>query len=78
MQIELRKFAEGVSSANAQFGLDCAMLERSLELSSKELMQFSSDLREIFKALPDLFFRLDEDGKILDRKAGARTKLFSS
>src|SRR5687767_1468178 len=46
------------------------MLERSLELSSQELLEANSETRAVFQAIPDLLFRLNYDGKILDFKAG--------
>ena len=41
------------------------MLERSLELSSQELIQRNSEIQAIFKALPDIFLRISRDGLIL-------------
>ncbi|MCM8814331.1 MAG: PAS domain-containing protein, partial [Candidatus Omnitrophica bacterium] len=48
------------------------LLERSLELSSQELMQRNSEIQAIFNALPDMFLRLDKQGTIVSFKAGAR------
>ncbi len=54
------------------------LLERSLEISSEELMQKNSQIRTIFQALPDIFLRIDLDGKILDHKTASMniSKLF--
>lgn len=49
---------------------DRAMLERSLELSSKELFERNAEMRAIFGALPDVIMRLGADGTILDVKSG--------
>lgn len=65
-----RSFLAAVNEAYDQSEADRNLLERSLELSSDELLRANSELRAIFQALPDLFFRLDLDGKVLDCKAG--------
>ncbi len=65
-----RGFLAAVNEAYAQSEADRGLLERSLELSSDELLRANSELRAIFQALPDLFFRLDLGGKVLDCKAG--------
>jgi PAS domain S-box-containing protein len=61
-------FIEAVNNAYWQSDNDRNMLERSMELSSQELLQANSELRAIFQALPDLFLRLDNEGTILDHK----------
>ncbi len=73
-----QKFIETINTAYHEFDADRAMLERSLELSSCELLQANSDMRAIFEALPDLFFRISFDGIILDYKSGSETNLFLS
>jgi signal transduction histidine kinase/CheY-like chemotaxis protein len=73
---EWRGFISAVNDAYAQSDIDRAMLERSLELSSQELSQANSDMRAIFNVLPDLFFRLDRGGTILDSKAGKNTNFY--
>ena len=57
---------------------DRNMLERSLELSSHELLQANSEMRAIFEAVPDIFFRIDASGNILDCKTGNTSDLFLS
>lgn len=69
----LSSFVTVVNDAYGQFDDDRAMLERSLEMSSQELLQANSDMRAIFQVLPDLFFRIDRAGTILDCKAGRST-----
>lgn len=59
-----------VDEAYQQSDLDRAMLERSLELSSQELLQANSELHAVFEAIPDLLFRIDAEGRILSIKAG--------
>ncbi len=68
-------FIEAVDLAYQQFDNDRRMLERSLELSSKELIEANNELRAIFEAVPDVFFRIDPSGRILDYKAGTETGL---
>jgi diguanylate cyclase (GGDEF)-like protein/PAS domain S-box-containing protein len=65
------EFIEAVNSAYHQFDDDRRMLERSLDLSSQELIQANGELRAIFEALPDVFLRVDRDGHIVQMKAGA-------
>ncbi len=68
-------FIEAVNLAYYQFDDDRRMIERSLDLSSHELMQANSELRAIFEAVPDIFFRISTDGRILDYKAGNEADL---
>jgi len=75
---EWQEFIEAVNNAYQEFDTDRDMLERSLELSSQELLQANSEMRAIFEAIPDLFFRLDYDGTILDCKAGNTFDLYIS
>jgi PAS domain S-box-containing protein len=69
-------FIDSVNDAYWESETDRGMLERSLELSSHELLQANSEMRAIFSAIPDLLFRLDVEGRILNYKAGATTDLF--
>jgi two-component system, cell cycle sensor histidine kinase and response regulator CckA len=66
-----QSFIGAINNAYREFDDDRVMLERSLELSSQELLQANSEMRAFFQAIPDLLFRLDQDGTILDIKAGA-------
>jgi PAS domain S-box-containing protein len=66
-----QSFIGAINDAYREFDDDRVMLERSLELSSQELLQANSEMRAFFQAIPDLLFRLDQDGTILDIKAGA-------
>ncbi len=66
-------FMKAVNDAYWQMDLDRQMLERSLDLSSSELLEANAEMRAIFQAIPDLLFRLDGSGTILDCKAGAKT-----
>ncbi|MDQ5987877.1 MAG: Sensor histidine kinase RcsC [Syntrophus sp. SKADARSKE-3] len=66
---ELISFIEAVNEAYIQNDTDRAMVERSLELSSQELLQANAEMRGVFQALPDQYFRIDSEGRILDYKA---------
>ena len=66
-----REFVQAVNEAYRAFDVDREMLERALDLSSHELLSANSQMRALFQAIPDLLFRLDHDGTILDFKAGA-------
>ncbi len=68
---EWKAVINAVSDAYHQMDRDREMLERSLELSSKELLEANSEMRAIFQTIPDLLFRLDLEGTILDFKAGS-------
>lgn len=65
---EWENLIEAINKAYYQFDEDRKMLERSLELSSQELLQSNSEMQTVFRAFPDLFFRLQEDGTIVDYK----------
>ena len=65
-----------VNETYQQFDTDRGMLERTLELSSQELLQANGEMRAVFQALPDLFFRLDRSGTILDCRGGSTTDFF--
>jgi PAS domain S-box-containing protein len=73
---EWQEFVGAVNAAYREFDVDREMLERSLELSSQELLQANSEMRVIFQAIPDLLFRLDSRGTILDYKASGTTHFF--
>ena len=61
----LEGLLEAVDEAYRRFEAGRALLERSLELSSDELLRANAELRGTLQALPDLFVTLDADGRIL-------------
>ena len=69
---EWQGFILDVNDAYQESDIDREMLERSLELSSQELLEANSQMRAIFQALPDMLFRLDSEGTILDCHAGVK------
>ena len=65
----LAAFAAKVNEAYREFESDRVLLERSLELSSQELVQANSEMRVVIQTFPDLFLRLDADGTIRSCRA---------
>ena len=63
---EMRAFVDAVDRAYRASDEDRKLVERSLELSSAELLQANTDMRVFFDAFPDIFLRVNEDGTILD------------
>ncbi|MGB7580829.1 MAG: PAS domain S-box protein [Sedimentisphaerales bacterium] len=60
-----------VNEAYFNFDADRLLLERSIEISSHELVEANSQMRSILQAIPDMFLRIDADGKILECKIPA-------
>jgi two-component system cell cycle sensor histidine kinase/response regulator CckA len=75
---EWRALLEAVDEAYRQFDADRLMLERSLDLSSQELVEANKELRAILQLLPDVFFRIKPDGEILDGSVRSASKVFPS
>jgi len=72
---ELKTFIDSIDQAYKQFDEDREMLERSLELSSQELLQANSEMRATLLAFPDLFFSVDHEGVISNVKAGSNVNV---
>ncbi|HTZ21799.1 MAG TPA: ATP-binding protein [Opitutaceae bacterium] len=70
-----RGFVAAVDDTYRGSDADREMLERSLEISSNELLQANSEMRAVFQAIPDLLFRVDHQGVILAVKAGVTSDL---
>ncbi|MDO8680045.1 MAG: response regulator [Acidobacteriota bacterium] len=68
---DLESMLAAVDQAYRQFDDDRAMLERSLDLSSQELLQANTQLRALVSALPDQIVRINAAGTILDVKGAA-------
>jgi PAS domain S-box-containing protein len=54
-----RSFVEAVDAAYQEADAERAMLERSLEISSTELIESNAELRALLGALPDVVLRFD-------------------
>jgi len=72
------KFLDIVNEAYHEFDRDRKMLERSLDLTSQELLQANEETRSLLRTLPDLFFRVDKDGRILECSGGNSEDFFIS
>ena len=72
---ECRAFLRAVSDVYRDFDIQRELNERALVLSSEELHQANAEMRAVFQAIPDLLFRLDQQGTILDFKAGTADDL---
>ena len=68
---DIKPLLNDVAEAYLQFDADRGMLERSLDLSSQELLQANTALRALVSAFPDQLIRLDSAGIILDVRGGA-------
>ncbi len=72
---ELSSFVDRIDEAYRQYDDDRAMLERSLELSSHELLEANSELRALFTSLPDLFIRVSVDGRVIGTPGGVKNNV---
>jgi PAS domain S-box-containing protein len=65
---DFKEFIGVVNEAYFNFDEDRLMLEHSIDVSSSELVEANSQMRSVFAALPDMFLKIDTDGKILECK----------
>lgn len=72
----VREFIDTINQSYHEFDQDRNMLEHSLEYSSQELFQANADVRALFEAFPDVLFRVDREGTILDCRAGKTADLY--
>ncbi len=73
---DLIAFISSVNVAYREYDTDREMLERSLELSSQEMLQTNAELWAVFSALPDILFVIDGTGTILDQKSRSADDIF--
>ncbi len=73
---ELSEFLHIVDQTYDHHDQDRLLVDRSLEISSEELDAVNSELRSIFKQFPDIYFRLDSNGLILDYLCDDHKNLF--
>ncbi len=59
------KFLDAIDAAYREFDEDRVLLERSMEISSAELLQANAELRAIIHAFPDMVLRVGRDGRII-------------
>lgn len=67
---DLSGFIEAINAAYESFDADRKMLDRSLELSTNELLQANAEIMAIIEAIPDVVFGLDKEGVVRSYKAG--------
>ena len=70
LDLGFRSFIDAVDEMYNKADSDRCTLERALEASSHELLTANSEMQAILQSFPDLFFRLDREGRILDCKGG--------
>ena len=68
--LSLEGFLRAVDSAYRGFDVERSQLERFLDAASTELASCNEEMRTVFQLFPDLFFRLDGEGRILDYTLG--------
>ncbi len=73
-ELEARVAERTAELARANAALQAEIAER--KRAEQELLQKTSELQAVFQALPDLYFRLDPDGTILDYQAGHGSSLY--
>lgn len=76
MPDEWQEFLGAVNDAYLESDVDREMLERSLELSSNELLRANSEMRAVFRAIPDLMIQMDSEGTIFGHVGGGTTNFF--
>jgi PAS domain S-box-containing protein len=81
-QAALQRTNEELEARVAERTLELAATNEALqdevaehEAAREALLQRSQELEGVFQALPDLYFRLSPDGRILDHRVGAEWKL---
>ena len=63
---DMADLLDAIDAAYKQFDEDRAMLERSMEISSCELLEANSAMRAILASFPDIIFWLETDGTIVN------------
>jgi PAS domain S-box-containing protein len=72
--LEARVEERTAELAETNLALEEEIAERAR--AEDELMHTAQELHAVFHALPDLYFRMDGDGTILDYRAGTRDHLY--
>jgi PAS domain S-box-containing protein len=72
--LEARVEERTAELAETNLALEEEIAERAR--AEDELLHTAQELHAVFHALPDLYFRMDADGTILDHRAGTRDHLF--
>ena len=72
----IQSFIDAVNEAYHEFDADRSMLERSLELSSQELVEANAHMQAVFHASPDLFLWIDDQNVFIDCQGEGEAKAF--
>lgn len=64
-----------INEAYWRMSRDREMLERLLKISAQKLLQANSEMKALFRAFPDLLFRTNREGTILDHQTSGVTHL---
>ena len=70
MPVSLQTFVRLVDEAYGHFDDEREILDRSLDISSAELVQRNALMRAVFMALPDVFLWVSRDGTIRECRGG--------
>ncbi len=73
---ELKPIFQAISDSYDYYEEDRTLIERSLEVSSRELFQANSDMRSVFRLFPDIFFKVTPEGRIVDCNVERSSFLF--
>jgi len=65
LPVEWSEILDKVNEAYQQFDRDRSLIERSMEISSQELLQANADIRAVLEGLIDYYLRIDDAGKVL-------------
>jgi hypothetical protein len=71
----IETFIELIDETYREFDKDRELLERSLELTSKEMLQVNAEMRALLRTMPDLLITLDSDGTVLHPPVGGLADL---
>ncbi len=71
-----QKFIDMVNSTYFEFDRKRMGTESAFRLSPGELLQANAEMLALLQAFPDVFFLVDQEGTILDYKAGSTTDLY--
>ncbi len=75
-QAPWREFLQAVDISYRQFDVNQRTLEQSLNLSSEELVHANEEMHAVFQAIPDQFFHLDSEGRIISYKLGDKNHFY--
>lgn len=67
----LAGFLEAVEATYRTFDEDRKLVERSLKTRSLELQEANSEMNGLLQSIPDMLFRVDRGGRIIDAKIGS-------